>query len=76
MKLIRLIKMSLNEICIKVRIGINLSDAFSIQNDPKQGDVLSPLLFNFASENAIRKVHENLKGLGFNGIATLYSGLW
>jgi hypothetical protein len=35
-----------------------LSDYFPIQNGLKQGDVLSPLLFNFALEYSIRKVEE------------------
>jgi hypothetical protein len=42
----------------KVRIGKYLSDSFRIQNGLKQGDALSPLLFNFALEYAISKVTE------------------
>jgi hypothetical protein len=56
MKLVRLIKMCLNETYSKVRVGKYLSNSFPIQNGVKQGDALSPLLFNFASEYAIRKV--------------------
>jgi hypothetical protein len=47
MNLVRLIKMCLNETYSKVRIGKHLSDSFPIQNGLKQGDALSPLLFNF-----------------------------
>jgi hypothetical protein len=39
-----------NETYSKVHIGKHLSENFPIQNGEKQGDSLSPLLFNFALE--------------------------
>ena len=38
MKLVRLIKMCLNETCSKVQVGKRLSDMFPIKNGLKQGD--------------------------------------
>ena len=46
-KLVTLIKMSLTGTYSRVRVGKNVSDRFPIRNGLKQGDAISPLLFNF-----------------------------
>jgi len=53
MKLVQLIKMCLTETYTRVQVGKNVSNMFPIRNGLKQGDALSPLLFNFAKSTPL-----------------------
>jgi len=63
MKLVGLITVYMTATCSKVRVGRILSDMFPIRNGLKQGDALSPSLFNVALEYAISRVQINQDGL-------------
>jgi len=72
MKLVRLIKMCLDETYSRFWVGKNLSDMFPIKNGLKQGDAFLPLLFNFALDYAIKSIQVNQDGLKLNSTISFW----
>jgi hypothetical protein len=59
--------MLLKETYSTVQVGKHFSDMFPVRNGLKQGDVLTPMLFNFDLGYAIRTVQVKQDGLKFSG---------
>ena len=68
--LMSLMKMCLNETYGTIRERKHLSEKFPIRNGLKQEYALSPLLFNFALDFAIRRGQVSQDGLKLNGTAS------
>ena len=65
-KLVRLIKMCLNDTYSRVQVGKHLSDMFPIRNALKQEEVLLLLFFNCVLDYAIWRVKVHQYGLKLN----------
>lgn len=66
-KLVRMIKIATGTSRMRVRAGGGLTDEFEVVTGLKQGDALSPVLFNLALEHIIRKVLLIDGGVELNG---------
>jgi hypothetical protein len=58
-KLVKLIKICLNEASSEVWLSIYLSDTFPVQNVLKEGDTLKSFLYGCASKFVVRRVQVN-----------------
>lgn len=66
-KLVRMVEVATRESRMTVRVGASLTDEFDVVTGLRQGDALSPMLFNLALEHAIRKVNTLSGGVWLNG---------
>ncbi|XP_048481716.1 uncharacterized protein LOC125489586 [Plutella xylostella] len=66
-KIVSMVEVATKESRMKVRVGGELTDEFAVVTGLKQGDALSPMLFNLALEHVLRGVLELDFGLQLNG---------
>lgn len=62
-KLVRLVKVCVQNSKFKVKFNSVMSEVFPIETGLRQGDALSPILFNIAMQSVIRKVQKDSIGL-------------
>ena len=70
-KLVKLVQVCLNDTRGRVRIGYHMSETFNTHSVLKQGDALSPLLFNLVLEYVIKEMQKSNDGLQLNGTQLL-----
>ncbi|CAG9134902.1 unnamed protein product [Plutella xylostella] len=66
-KIVSMVEVATKESRMKVRVGGELTEEFAVVTGLKQGDALSPMLFNLALEHVLRGVLELDFGLQLNG---------
>lgn len=66
-KLINITKMCINGSRCRIRIGDTLSDVFEVNGGLKQGDAISPILFNIALEKVVRTAGISVELFGRDG---------
>lgn len=64
-ELVRMVKLYIEGSCCKIKFG-NYSKEFEATVSLKQEDALSPILFNIALEEVVRKVQKTTNGMSFN----------
>jgi len=63
-KLVRMVKSCMQNSRCKIKFNSVISDEFTVTTGVRQGDALSPVLFNLALESVVREVLKNeLQGL-------------
>lgn len=62
-KIVKMIKLCMNKTKCKVRFNQHISEEFEVRTGLRQGDALSPVLFNIALEMVVRKTQNKYGGL-------------
>lgn len=74
-KLINMIKLCNTNTSSRVKVNNEISSSFTINSGLKQGDAMSPVIFNMALESVIRKIpRTETLNLGEGNILLVYAG--